>query len=79
MNIPPHLSHIPDAFTKEALVELLEALSQKAGYEIDHSKVHEASKEDLLIDLSWLFHQVGEEQSLKIFIEIMMAHNSVIH
>jgi hypothetical protein len=76
--LPPHLSHLLNIFTRESLVELLEALSVKVGLEIDQKAVHEVSKEDLLFDLSWLFRQVGYEESLEVFVEIMQRQ-PVIH
>ena len=76
--IPPHLAHILDIFTRESLLELLEVLSDKIGYQLDNELIHEVSKEDLLLDLSWLFNQVGFEESLEVFVEIMQKQ-PVIH
>lgn len=76
--LPPHLSHLSNLFTRESLVEVLDALSAKIGYEIDQKVINVVSKEDLLIDLSWLFHQVGEEEFLEVFIQIMQ-NQPIIH
>jgi hypothetical protein len=76
--LPPHLSYLSNLFTRESLVEVLDALSAKIGYEIDQKVINDVSKEDLLIDLSWLFHQVGEEESLEVFVQIMQ-NQPIIH
>jgi hypothetical protein len=59
-------------------VEVLDVLSAKIGYEINQKVIDEVSKEDLLIDLSWLFHQVGEEESIEVFVQIMQ-NQPIIH
>ena len=60
--------HLVDMFTRARLLHLLNELSPLVGYELDTDKLSEVSKEDLLLDLSWLINQVGEEK----FVEVMM-------
>lgn len=60
--------HLVDMFTREHLLRLLNELCPLVGYELDTDKLSEVSKEDLLLDLSWLINEVGEEK----FIEVMM-------
>lgn len=65
--------HILNLFSRESLVHLLNELSPLVGYEVDTDKLCEVSKEDLLLDLSWLINQVGEDK----FVEVMINNLNI--
>ena len=71
--IPPHILAL---FPRDRLVDLLGKMAPLVNMEIDPNRISEVTREDLLMDLSWIINEVGPSA----FVEVVMSNKEpVIH